>query len=58
MFDLREYGFDDSFFCDEVLRWEYRNLLEFLDECMCEVLDAGNAVEGIPEELKADDGFT
>ncbi len=58
MFDLWEYTFDDSLFCDKVFGWEYRHLLELLDECMCEVLDAGDTVECISEKLESDDGFT
>lgn len=58
MLNLWEYRFDDSFFCDKMLRRKYRNLLKFLYKCMCEVLDTRDTVKRVSEELKSDDRFT
>ncbi len=57
MLDLRDHGLDDSLLSDKMLRREYRDLLQLLDEVVCEVLDARDTIESISEEFKPDDGF-
>ena len=58
MLDLRDDGLDDSLLSDKMLRREYRDLLNLLDEVVCEVLDTRDAVECISEELESYDRLT
>lgn len=58
MFYLWEDTFDDSFFCDEVFCWKYRDFLQIFDESIRQMLDTGDAVECVTEKLETDDGLT